>query len=110
MDDFVSRILNHAKKIKARYEELSELISAPEIIADNKLFRRLAAEHASIEETAEAYDVLKKLISDLEKSRAEILSAAQTELRSVYEADIAELESDIELTADRLKALLLPAY
>ena len=39
----------------ARYQELSEAVSQPEIIADQARWQKLLKEHASLEQPVEAY-------------------------------------------------------
>ena len=50
--------------IKKRFDELTNLIADPKIIADQKEWKKLVKERASIEEIAEAHDELEKLLKD----------------------------------------------
>lgn len=49
----------------ARYQELSEAVSQPEIIADQARWQRLLKEHAALEPAVEAYRAYQKTLSDL---------------------------------------------
>ena len=44
----------------ARYQELSEAVSQPEIIADQARWQRLLKEHAALEPAVEAYRAYQK--------------------------------------------------
>ena len=62
--------------IEDRYEELGELLSDPEVIADTKRFMALSKEEANTRETVETYRRYKQVvqgISDAEEMLAENL-------------------------------------
>ena len=48
----------------ARYQELSEAVSQPEIIADQARWQKLLKEHAALEPAVEAYRAYQKTLSD----------------------------------------------
>ena len=50
MDNKIQALLTKYAPFKQRYLELSELLSSPEIIADNRLYLKLAKEKQSLEE------------------------------------------------------------
>ena len=47
--------------IRKKYDELTDLIVKPEIIADNKEWTKLVKERSEIEPVAETYDKLKAI-------------------------------------------------
>ena len=47
--------------VEARYEELTKLISDPEIIANQTEWQKLIKEHSSIEEVVQKYREYKKI-------------------------------------------------
>ena len=59
-------MLERLADIERRYEELSDLINDPEIIADNERWRKLMKEHSDITPIVEKYREYKKI-----KERAE---------------------------------------
>jgi len=92
MDKFTAELLKHAKKIKVRYDELCTLVVSPEIIADNRQLRRLTAELNEIEEIAQEYTHLRKVLKESEK-------ISDKELKEL-------LNAEITAHTDRLNALL----
>ena len=56
-----NEILEKIGKSKVRFDELTDLISRPEIIADNREWKKLVKERSSIEDIANAYVELKNL-------------------------------------------------
>ena len=63
--------------IKKRFDELTDLISKPEIIADQKEWKKLVKERASLEDLANAHDELVKLQKEL--SEAEVTLKTETD-------------------------------
>ena len=47
--------------VEARYEELTKLISDPEVIANQTEWQKLIKEHSSIEEIVQKYREYKKI-------------------------------------------------
>jgi len=88
-----------------RYQELSEAVSQPEIIADQARWQKLLKEHASLEPAVNAYRAYQKTLEDIEGAK-ELLSVPDM-------AELAQMELDelIESKArqeEELKILLLP--
>ena len=65
MEDYKD-YLEKTKKSKERYDELTELVMKPEIIADNKGWKKLVKERSSLEDIANAYTSLLSLAQNLE--------------------------------------------
>ena len=58
-------MIQTTKKFKDRYDELTELIMKPEIIADNKEWKKLVKERSGLEELAETHSALEKVEKEL---------------------------------------------
>ena len=58
-------MLEKSLKFKQRYDELTELIMKPEIIADNKEWKKLVKERSGLEELVEVRNQLEKVVNDL---------------------------------------------
>lgn len=106
MDDFAVRLLDRTQKIKARYDELNRLIAYPEIIADNRYWRRLVRERSALEDIAAAHDQLFGLISELTKCEKDKITA-NAEFKALLEDEIADLEKKISVLAGEIKNMLL---
>ncbi len=88
-----------------RYQELSEAVSQPEIIADQAQWQKLLKEHAALEPAVEAYRTYQKTLSDIAEAR-ELLS--QPEMAELAQLELDELEPLREQQEHALKLLLLP--
>lgn len=94
--------------ILSKYEELTSLISKPEIIADNKEWTKLVKEHSSLEPVVEAYRRLLKIDKELADLKEMASSEEDKELRELAAEEEAEKREEREKTENELKILLLP--
>lgn len=101
-------MLEKTRKIKQRFDELTELIAKPEIIADNKEWKKLVKERSMMEDIAEAHVKLEKLVS--EKQQAEKIISAETdaEMKKLFEEELYEVNHQISELEEEIKLLLLP--
>ena len=77
-----------------RYDEISHLLSAPEIINDQKKFRSLSQEYSQLEEVVQIYSKVKELdqavldakeLSDDPESDSEMKELAKEEIKSAQQ-------------------------
>lgn len=88
-----------------RYQELSEAVSQPEIIADQALWQKLLKEHASLEPAVNAYRAYQKTLSDIEGAK-ELLS--QPDMAELAQMELDGLAEQRVRQEHELKLLLLP--
>ena len=90
--------------VEKRYEELTKLISDPEVIARNQEWQKLMKEHAEIEPIVEKYREYKKQQQIIEDSK-EILD--DKDLKELAEAEMQEAKEKLPLIEEELKVLLI---
>ncbi len=96
------------ENIKKKYGELTELISKPEIIADNKEWTKLVKEHSALEPVVNAYNKLTAVTSEMEQAR-ELLETEKDEEMLALAKEEFELKKEERVTVENeLKILLLP--
>lgn len=101
-------MLDKTSKIKKRYDELTELIAKPEIIADNNEWKKLVKERNSIEDIALAHDKLEKLVKEKEEEEKVIAEEKDHDMKKLFEEDLYETKKKIEELEEEIKVLLLP--
>ena len=94
--------------IRKKYDELTDLIVKPEIIADNKEWTKLVKERSEIEPVAETYDKLKAIDKEIEELKVMAADDGDKELRELAEAELDEKKAEKEKVEGELKILLLP--
>lgn len=94
--------------IEQRYEELSEKISDPAVIADQDTWRTLCKEHSDITPVVQKYREYKQAKNTIEEANALLKEETDKDFRDMLFAEIEEAEANIEQYNEELKILLLP--
>ncbi len=108
MEDLSKEFLEKTEKSKVRFDELTDLISRPEILADNREFKKLVKERNSLEGLAEAHEDLKKLLKDCESCEKDFKSETDNEMKALFESEIQNLNTLIGQKVEDIKIMLLP--
>ena len=90
--------MNKAKldSIKNKYDELTELIARPEIIADNKEWTKLVKEHSQVEPVVTAYARLVDTEKEIEDLKVMAETEEDRELRELAAAELDEKKAELE--------------
>lgn len=94
--------------VKKRFDFLTEEISKPEVITDNKEWQKLVKEHANLQPLMEEYNIYTKLNADLTANTE--LSEVETDadMREMLKEESLDLKEKIKESEEKLKILLLP--
>ena len=90
-----------------RFEEVSALLSDPEIMAERDKFTNLSKEFAELEPVVLCYRNVQKLEDQIADSTA-LLEEEDAEMRALAEEDIATSSGELATLQDELQKLLLP--
>ncbi len=93
--------------LKDRFEEVSGLLSDPEVMAERERFATLSREFSELEPVVLCYQDLQKLEANLADAQA-LLEEDDAEMRALAEEDIQQTSGEIEALSDQLEKLLLP--
>lgn len=104
-NDLLSRI----ESLEIRFEEVSSLITAPDIIADQKRFMKLSKEYRDLERILEKGKEYRNLLGNIDEGRETLESESDQELRSMAREMMAEAEERIPSLEEEIKLLLIPA-
>lgn len=108
MEKLSRELLEKTQKSKVRFDELTDLISRPEIIADNREWKKLVKERNSLEELSYAHSDLQVLTDDYINCRNDLAQESDSEMKALFQCEIEELEEKIEAKMEEIKILLLP--
>src|SRR5918911_385421 len=102
-------MLEKLEQIEARYEELTDELSSPELLSDQAAYAKAAKQHRSLGEIVGTYRELKTLREELKGAR-ELLDASgdDAEMYEMARAEVASLEERIARSEEELRVLLLP--
>jgi peptide chain release factor 1 len=101
-------LFERLEKIKQRFAEVTQLMSEPDVIANQDRQRELGREYRELSEIVKAYDLYKKMYDDLAASRTLLDTAGDAELKELALAEIAELEQQLPALEEQLKQFLIP--
>lgn len=90
-----------------RFEEISGLLSIPEVISDQEKFRNLSKEYAELEPVVETYNQLLAAKEALEETQL-MAEDEDPEIRELAKEELAELEEQLPPLEAELERLLLP--
>jgi len=91
-----------------RYEEISQKISDPNIIADQNEYRKLMKEYSELEEIVNKYREYKKVLKDISDAKEMLNEKLDKDFREMVEAELDEAKEKLEKIENELKKLLLP--
>ncbi|MFW5890438.1 MAG: peptide chain release factor 1, partial [Marinilabiliaceae bacterium] len=101
-------LLEKLESLKMRFEEVGQLITDPEVIADQKRYVKLNKEYRELEDIVEKGKEYKNLLDNIENSRKMLKEEEDEELRAMAREELEELEEKQPKMEEEIKMLLLP--
>ncbi|HEY9721839.1 MAG TPA: peptide chain release factor 1 [Oscillatoriaceae cyanobacterium] len=96
------------QEIERKFEELSQLLSDPVVLADQDRLMKYAKARAGLEETVERYHEWLKVRKELKDAKGMLATETDAELREMAQMEVDELSARDVALEDQLKILLLP--
>ncbi|KRM76979.1 peptide chain release factor 1 [Secundilactobacillus collinoides] len=104
MDEMFDRL----QAVVDRYDELNELISDPEVIADTQRFMKLSKEEGELRDTVETYRKYKAVTDQLNDDNDMLHEKLDDDMEQMVKDEIKELEPQKAKIEDQIRVLLLP--
>ncbi len=101
-------MLEKLDHIEARYEALTEELSAPDIFSDPANYAKLGKQHRGLGEIVHKYRELKTVREELAGAKELYDSADDEEMRELARAETDSLAARLETIEEALRLLLLP--
>ncbi len=101
-------MLEKLEKIKERYLEVTKLLSDPAVISNQARNRELGREFHELAEIVKVYEEYRKLLTSVQGGKEILEQGGDADLRTLAEAELAELQPQLIVVEDKLKALLVP--
>ena len=102
-------ILQKLDGLTARFEEVSTLITDPEVIADRNRFVRLTKEYKGLEELLSAKRDYEQLLANLDEARSIVMNDDDPDLKEMAREEIAAGEERLPALEEQIKLMLVPA-
>jgi peptide chain release factor 1 len=101
-------LIERLESIEKKYDELTQLLADPEILADFSQYQKYSIEHAGLAEVAEKIKEYKKVLDDIRESEEIMHESRDNDLRELAGAELAELKEKKPEIEKALKVLLIP--
>jgi peptide chain release factor 1 len=98
-------MLDKLESIKARFDEVSELIVQPDVISDMKRYIQLNKEYKDLQPIIEAHKHYKNILSNIETAK-EMLK--DEEMKEMAKMELDDLLPKVEIMEEDIKILLIP--
>jgi peptide chain release factor 1 len=101
-------ILSRLEGVKARFEEVGQLINDPSIIADMKRYVKLNREYKQLEPVVKAMNAYRDLLSNIQNAKKMLGEEKDEELREMARDELELYQEQLEPMEEDIKVLLLP--
>ncbi|WP_297834142.1 peptide chain release factor 1 [Pseudomonas sp.] len=100
-------LLNKLDILNDRYEELTALLGDAEVISEQNKFRAYSREYAEVEPIVVTYNLLLKVLGDLEGAQA-LLKDSDPDMREMAGEEVREAKAQLIELEGQLQRMLLP--
>lgn len=104
----MNTILEKLDGLIARFEEVSTLITDPDVIADQGRFVRLTKEYKDLEDLMNARKEYVNLLSNLEESKTMLVTESDPDMKEMAREEVAACEERIPQLEEEIKVMLIP--
>ena len=104
----MEEIFDKLQAVADRYDELNELISDPEVIADSQRFMKLSKEEGSLRETVEKYNEYKEVTQTIKDDTEMLREESAPDLVEMTKEELNEAKERQAQLQDELEVLLIP--
>jgi peptide chain release factor 1 len=101
-------MLDKLDQIVNRYEDLTQELSSPELLANPSAYGKAAKQHRALEEVVRKYQAWKGLKSELTGARELFDTSDDDEMREMARLELESLQARLEQTEQELRLLLIP--
>ena len=101
-------MLEKLDAIEARYREIDELLTNPDVHSDPEKVKKLAKERTDLSTTVAAYQEYKRIAQSIREAEEILESSSDSELADLARQELEDLEPRQETLEEKLKELLLP--
>ena len=101
-------MINKLEAIKIRFEEVSELITSPDIVSNMKQFAKLTKEYKDLDRIMKKYEEYKNVLGNIETAKQVLAQEKDEEFREMAKIELDELNPLKESLEEEIKTLLIP--
>lgn len=104
----MNSLLEKLNALVARFEEVSTLITDPNVIADQQRYVRLTKEYKDLEDLMNARKEYATLLGNLEEGKDMLVNETDPDMKEMAREQVADCESRIPPLEEKIKLMLVP--
>ncbi len=101
-------MIDQLEAIVYKYQELTELLSDPDVIRDQEKFRKYAKAHSDLEQKVNLYRTWQDVVKQIEGVESMVREEQDPEMKQLIEVELEELLPRRESLQSELRIALLP--
>jgi peptide chain release factor 1 len=102
-------MLDKLEQIAHRYEELTQELSSPELLANPSAYAKAAKQHRTLGEVVQKYHTWKGLTNELAGARELLDTSDDDEMREMARLELETLQTKLDDAEKELRLLLIPS-
>ncbi len=102
-----NKLFNYLESVHKKYEDISDLLSKPETLNDNRRFRELSKELSRIKPLEENFLKLEQYYQELKEAEEIFIESKEEELKTLAKNEIEELKAEIHSLQEEIKLLMV---
>jgi len=102
-------ILSKLEALKLKFEEVSQQITDPAVMADMKKYVKLNKEYKELAPIVKAYEDYKQLLNNINDAKEILATEKDEELRNLAREELESLNERLPALEEQIKLLLVPA-
>ncbi len=108
MDVLDPKLLAKLRALEARFEELSQSLADPDVVADRERYREASQSYSDLEPLIANYRTYLQVAGEVAEARELVASADDPEMREMAAEEVRDLDDRAAALTRELKVLLLP--
>ena len=101
-------MIDRLEQVRKRYDEVTRLLSDPDVLANQDRFRDLSKEHSDLTPLLKVYERYRKAKNDLAGLKEITETSSDPEMKQLAYTEMGGLRQQVTLLEEELKGLLIP--
>ncbi|MEM6844852.1 MAG: peptide chain release factor 1 [Bacteroidota bacterium] len=101
-------MIDKLEAIKARFEEVGQLMIQPDAMADMKNYTKLTKEYGELEKIVKKYEEYRRVLDDIKGAKEVLETEKDADFRDLAKSELDELEPQQVDLEEELKYMLIP--
>jgi peptide chain release factor 1 len=101
-------MLDKLEAIKQRFDQVGEMLTQPDALADMKRFTQLNREYKDLQKIVDKYLVYKNLLENIANARELLNTEKDQEMKEMAKAELEELDPLVAPMEEEIRLMLIP--